>query len=125
MADEKDEATGELKNIMCRVYLRNDHYGNNFQINNRYLFFHDRHKITFFDFEKHFLPSNLQAIKFEVDEKEDSTHIKQLRMSMDSSTICIIIGEEEGHVIFSWNLEKNCENIMTDVSDRFKIIWDD
>lgn len=44
---------------------------------------------------------------------------------MDWSTICIIIGEEEGHVIFSWNLEKNCENIMTDVCDRFKIIWDD
>ena len=95
--------------------MRSDHWGYNFQINDKYIFFHNRHKITFFDFNKDFLESNLQAIKFEVDEHEDSTHIKQIRMSIDSSTICIIIGEEEGHVIFSWNLEKNCENIMTDV----------
>jgi hypothetical protein len=59
MADEKDEITGQLKNIMCRVYLRNDHWGYNFQINDRYLFFHDRHKITFFDFNKDFTDSNL------------------------------------------------------------------
>jgi len=45
-------------------------------------------------------------------------------MSIDWSTICIIIGEEEGHVVFSWDLKKNCENTLFDVSRRFKILWD-
>ena len=44
---------------------------------------------------------------------------------MDLNTVCIVIGEEEGHVIFQWNIEANCETIMHDVDDLFKIIWDD
>ena len=30
MAEEKDPITGTLTNIMCRVYIRNDHSGYNF-----------------------------------------------------------------------------------------------
>ena len=45
-------------------------------------------------------------------------------MSIDTKTICIVIAEEEGHVIFSWNLTKNCENTLYDVGDYFKINWD-
>jgi len=45
-------------------------------------------------------------------------------MSTDSSTISIVIREEEGHVIFSWNLEKNCENTLYDVGEHFRINWD-
>ena len=75
MADEKDEVTGELKNVMSRVYMRNNHWGYNYQISDRYLFFHDRHRVTFFEFNKDFIDKNLKAIKFEVDPLEDSTHI--------------------------------------------------
>lgn len=127
MGEEKDEETGKCKNIMSRVKLikrNSDDEEQNFQINNKYLFFHNRHKITFFDFDDEFFDENLQSIKFEVDENNDTTHIKQIRMSIDWTKICIITGEEEGNVIFSWNLELNCENIMHDVCDHFRIIWD-
>lgn len=46
-------------------------------------------------------------------------------MSKNPDIMAIILREDEGNVIFKWDIEANSEILMHDVSGLFKLIWDD
>lgn len=123
-ADEKDEVTGLNKNVLSRVYTCQEVRQHEFQINNKYLFIYNRHTIDYFELDKSFTKGNLKRVGLEVDEKEEEAFIKQLKMSSDHSRIAIVLGEDEGHVIFEWNVTDNNEIVTYDVSSEYKVIWD-
>ena len=45
-------------------------------------------------------------------------------MSSDTSKIAIVLQEDEGHVVISWEVENNSEYLTHDVTSDFKVIWD-
>ena len=45
-------------------------------------------------------------------------------MSCDDDIMAIVLNEDEGSVIFKWNIPDNSELLMHDVQGKFKIVWD-
>lgn len=93
-------------------------------MNNKYLFFHDKRNIHYFDLSQPFIDQNLRAVALKIDQFEEDASIDQIRMSSNNSLIAIIIKEEEDSVIFKWNLNENSEILMKDVQGPFKILFD-
>lgn len=112
------------KNVLSRLYYIHEVKDFDFQLNNDYLFIYNRNTIKYFDLNKSFNKANLQSLGLEVDEKEEEAYIKDLKMGKDPSRIAIVLGEDEGHVIFEWNVKKNIEVLTYDVTSEFKVIWD-
>lgn len=85
MAEERDKKTGNLKNIMNRVYLNGGDQVTEFQINQDYLFFQEDHQITYFELGSHFFSNNLKKLRLEISQKNyGDSKIKEIRMSCKS-----------------------------------------
>ena len=117
MNEEKDPMTLLPVHVMCRVYSQEQSIPSDFQLNSQYLFIYDRNMIRYFDINQEFSTQNLHKIGLYVDENQDEQKITQIRVSNIPEIIAIVLDQEDGKVIFEWNIKLNRETTTHDVPD--------